>query len=285
MFFSKFRQSAFVRSIKAQQREGLDRRQRLQQVVEQCQALTAADLPPTQLMNKIGSDDADHFVGVMTGLFREIVDRFQLQPDARVLDIGCGCGRMAIPFAFFLHGGRYVGVDVWRAGVDWCQQHIAAGQTGFAFECLDSANNYYFDSYQPDVDNDYRLPFVAERSIDLVFAVSVFTHLVENDVRSYLAEIERALDADGKVYLSAFVIDEYFFRFVEQTGMHTEVKEAGDGAYYAYSGQDFFAGYSFEKWRAMFAGHGLKIVSFEVGSWAQKPGARPYQDLFVLVRA
>jgi hypothetical protein len=107
---------------------------------------------------------------------------------------------------------------------------------------------------------------------------------VEHDVQAYLAEIDRVLDVDGKVYLSCFVIDEYFFHYVEETGLHKAVKPAGEGIYYAYSGQDFFAGYSFDKWRTMFDQHRLKVVSYEVGSWAHKPGARPYQDLFVLVR-
>jgi ubiquinone/menaquinone biosynthesis C-methylase UbiE len=42
------------------------------------------------------------------------------KPDDRVLDVGCGIGRVALHFARFLgEHGRYDGFDAVRVGVDW----------------------------------------------------------------------------------------------------------------------------------------------------------------------
>lgn len=276
--------SQFVKGIEGHRRAQLEMRGRVQRVVDQCRSLSSADLPPVEYMQKIGSNDADHFRDVMFSMFSELVGRFGLDNRSRVLDIGCGCGRLAIPFSYYLDSGRYYGVDVWDAGIEWCRKHLLGDRKHVEFQCLGSNNNYYFGQYDASVRNDYRMPRIADKSIDLVFAISVFTHLVERDVRSYLSEITRVLDEQGAAYISAFVIDEYFTEFVEKTGKHKSVKRYKPGAFYAYRGQDFFAGYTERKWRKMFKRHGLKVVSYEVGSWAAKPGARTFQDIFVVIR-
>lgn len=187
-------------------------------------------------------------------------------------------------FSRYLAQGRYFGVDVWDEGVAWCANHIARANKNFSFHCLDSDNNYYFEEYRPDIRNAYSLPFVEDSSIDLVFAISVLTHLVADDCESYLSEIARALKSNGAAYLSIFIIDQYFFDYVKKTGLYTGVRKVKKGVYQAYKGQDFFAGYTEDKWRSLLRKHGLKAVSHEVGSWAEKPGARNYQDTFVVVR-
>ena len=43
------------------------------------------------------------------------------RPGERVLDVGCGIGRMARPLAGYLTGdGSYDGFDVNREGIRWC---------------------------------------------------------------------------------------------------------------------------------------------------------------------
>ncbi len=48
-----------------------------------------------------------------------------LRPSDRVLDVGCGVGRMAVPLTRYLSPeGRYEGFDVMANAVEWCQRHI-----------------------------------------------------------------------------------------------------------------------------------------------------------------
>jgi len=50
-----------------------------------------------------------------------------VRPDDRVLDVGCGCGRMAVPFLNYMSDiGGYWGFDVSRDGIAWCNRRIAS---------------------------------------------------------------------------------------------------------------------------------------------------------------
>lgn len=46
--------------------------------------------------------------------------------------------------------------------------------------------------------------------------------------------------------------------------------------------QDFFAGFTRHKWEQLLTTAGLEIISLERGNWAQKPGARTFQDLLIV---
>jgi cyclopropane fatty-acyl-phospholipid synthase-like methyltransferase len=55
------------------------------------------------------------------GYFRDLG---ALEPGDRVLDVGSGLGRMALPLTSYLEGGSYAGFDVGREMVRWCQRTI-----------------------------------------------------------------------------------------------------------------------------------------------------------------
>ena len=65
-----------------------------------------------------------------------------LQPDSRVLDVGCGIGRMAIPLTSLLSSrGGYWGFDIVRTGIKWCQARITPRYPNFHFEHTDVNND------------------------------------------------------------------------------------------------------------------------------------------------
>jgi cyclopropane fatty-acyl-phospholipid synthase-like methyltransferase len=266
--------------VQAEERRTAD----IRRAQESCWSVSDSHLPPVEMMNIIGSHDADHFRSVMAQLFHEVAYRCRVSDSSRVLDLGSGCGRLAYPFAKLLCNGRYFGVDVWSEGIQWCNENIASRNTNCEFQVVEARNNYYFEEFTGE-SNNFALD-VPSADIDLVFSISVFTHLVKKDCQSYLDEISRVLKPDGCAYITGFVIDRFFHRYVERTGNHRQVIPADEaGCHYAYKGQDFFAGYTMERWKEMFDQAGLELVSFEPGSWAQKPGSRVFQDTFVLVKA
>ena len=257
---------------------------RISSIVKSVRNLPDELLPPEQLMNIIGSYDKGHFLAQSTNFFEEFVKRGRLGPAAHVLDIGSGCGRMAFPFELYLDGGRYYGIDVWDEGIKWSSEFITARSPHMEFHLMEAENNYYFDSYKDGVENSFSLPFVEADSLDFVFAISVFTHLLEHDSRSYFKEIARCLKKGATAFITGFIIDHFFWQYVNATGKHKEVKAVGEGVFQAYAGQDFFGGYSMAKWREMLQESGLSIICYETGAWANKPGARGYQDTFIVVR-
>lgn len=251
------------------------------------EALTASQrctLPPVEYMQVIGSHDVDHFVNVMQEYFVEIATSCLVSPSASVLDLGCGAGRLAIPFSQYLQtGGSYVGVDVWCEGIDWCRNNILPRDgVEFSFIHVPANDNYYFSPTLSGRRNDFSLSFIESGSIQLAFAVSTFTHLRREDALQYLCALRRILDPSGLVYMTAFVIDRYFHDEVGRTGRFADVCEEAPGQFYGYSGQDYFAGFGREVWAEMFEIAGLYPLVVETGSWVKKPGSRRYQDLFLL---
>ena len=92
-------------------------------------------------MYSVGSGDFKA-VGLQ---FRSYFTEFGgLRPDDRVLDVGCGIGRMAVPLTSFLSSkGRYEGFEIVREGVAWCQKNISARFPNFVFRHADIRNNAY----------------------------------------------------------------------------------------------------------------------------------------------
>lgn len=255
---------------------------RLSDITAHCMALEGEDLPPIAAMNNVGSDTAEHFKSIMIDIFSELYKRFKLTPQSSVLDLGCGCGRFTFPFAQLLSdSGNYWGADVWSEGIDICNR--AHGRQNVSFHLLPAANNYYYDDFDGEKKNEFKLDFLPDESLDLAFGISVFSHLIEEDARAYLKEFRRVLKSAGCAYITCFVIDKFFYDYVERTGNHALVKQKSPGFFQAYEGQDFFGAFTLNKWREMTADYDLEIISIERGTWADKPSGRNYQDVLVLM--
>jgi SAM-dependent methyltransferase len=127
-----------------------------------------------------------------------------LDPAMTFLEIGCGVGRDAIQLIDVIGAtGRYVGTDVTRDSVVWCQQHISLDHPNFEFHHVDA----YHELYNPlgtRTSLDFALP-VEDGSVDRIALGSVFTHLFEDEVSHYLREIRRVLNPDGLAYATFFL--------------------------------------------------------------------------------
>lgn len=256
---------------------------RARAVADSLRADPPANLPPVPMMVTIGSNDAGHFVNNMAFYTGDIIRLCEVGPDAAVLDIGSGCGRLAIGFDRYLDANaEYVGFDVWSEGVAWCLSEITRRRPNFNFHTVAARDNYYYADGRSGDGNAFDLGFLPDHHFDTAFALSVFTHLTRADAEQYLRMVARVLKPGGIAYLTFFVIDDAFFRYVEETGLHRAVAEEEPGVWHAYTGQHFFAGFGRDRLETMMAAAGLAVVHSEPGLWANKPGARIYQDLFLV---
>jgi 2-polyprenyl-3-methyl-5-hydroxy-6-metoxy-1,4-benzoquinol methylase len=85
-------------------------------------------LPPAGLLF-IGSGDFE-----LTGnrFAQRLKEYAHLHAGSRVLDIGCGIGRLARPLTDILQPpGIYKGFDVVKTGIDWCNKNIASQVPAF----------------------------------------------------------------------------------------------------------------------------------------------------------
>lgn len=129
-----------------------------------------------------------------------------LSRQARVLEIGCGSGRMALPLTGYLDTkGTYVGVDITLPSILWCQRHITSRHPNFTFIHTD----LYNQRYNPDgrqLARDYVFPF-PDGAFDFIFLTSVFTHLLPEDATHYLGEVARLLAAEGQALFTFFLLN------------------------------------------------------------------------------
>lgn len=277
------KESAYIVHQRQRESGARDAETLIQSIVARYMTMDDAELPPTWMMNKIGSHSAEHFRKTGSWTFVELLKRGKVTPESRVVDIGSGCGRLAIPFSLYIKNGSYFGTDVFEDGVKWCAENISVKNPNFKFFLQVVENNYYFGGAAKPSAN-LSLSFADTSSIDLVFAISVFTHLVEADAQTYLHEISRCLQPNGIAYVTCFIIDRTFGSFVKRSGLHSAVQLVSEGHYQAYSGQDFFGGYDMPRWRQMVDQAGLEIAGFDPGTWAEKLGAIQYQDTFILTK-
>jgi SAM-dependent methyltransferase len=159
------------------------------------------DLPPLRLQD-VGVGDF-RWVGEL--LLNLLKHAGELKPSDRVLDIGCGVGRVAIPLTGYLTTGTYDGFDIVRPWVRWCRRNITPKHPNFRFTHANVYNSHYNRRGVPA--DRYRFPY-ADASFDFAFATSVFTHLPLEDARQYLAEAHRVLRPGGTLLATFFLLDE-----------------------------------------------------------------------------
>jgi SAM-dependent methyltransferase len=133
-----------------------------------------------------------------------LVQKCGLTKASRVLDVGCGAGRLAVGILAELGGvASYTGIDVIRTTVDWCQQELQPTHPGLRFIHLDVANERYNPSGAV-IEAQTRLP-VEDGSADVVNLYSVFSHMTYGDVVNYLHELRRVMAPTGRLFLTAFI--------------------------------------------------------------------------------
>jgi len=217
-----------------------------------------------------------------------------LRASSRVLDLGCGLGRVAFPLRRALVDGTYDGVDVVREKIDFLRERFTPRYPAFRFHLLDVANTAYNPGGAVAHDGDISLPF-DDRSFDVVIGASLFTHLVPITARRYLAEIGRLLADGGRCTLSLFLLD-VFDEGRPRTGLsageafsfaHRYTDEAGAVAVSSLESPELMVAWPLGLLEPLAAAAGLRLVSPpRLGQWS---GAAAdwtwWQDLVVLERS
>jgi SAM-dependent methyltransferase len=162
---------------------------------------SAIPLPPENNLAIVGGG---LFVGFeFLALF---IEHAGLRPDAQVLDVGCGVGRLAVPLTLYLSDrGRYEGFDIVPSGIDWAQREIGRRYAHFRFRHVDIHNGMYNPAGTLSA-GTFRFPY-DDGEFDVIVLASVFTHMRGPEVRHYLDEIRRVLRPGGIVLATFFLMD------------------------------------------------------------------------------
>ena len=167
-------------------------------------------LPPEALRHRVhGAADEQSFLDVGRQCAQDILaglQRIGRAPDSfeSVLDFGCGCGRVLRWLAPELTPARLFGTDIDRQAVAWCSKNLP----GIAWS----------------VNAGLPPTGYAAQSFDLIYAISVFSHLDEDFQFYWLNELRRITKPDGIVLLS--IHGSYYLDTLEE-GMVAEIKAKG----------------------------------------------------------
>src|SRR5439155_18219524 len=119
-----------------------------------------------------------------------------IQPNSHVMDIGCGCGRTARLLAINPNVQRYTGFDVIAPYIEWCNRYFGEIYPGrFIFHRLDVKTDWY--NPNGTLTGKTVIFPAAGSDVDLIFAASLFTHLLLDDARCYMRESNRVLKNGG----------------------------------------------------------------------------------------
>ena len=234
-----------------------------------------ADLPPLHLRRYVGPLDSFESSGAeFMGYLRSLAG---LLPSERVLDIGCGCGQMALHLKNYLdENGSYVGVDIHRPSINWCGQNIARRHKNFQFAHIDVRNLAYNPNAAQRAEA-YVFPF-ADRSFDLILLKSVFTHMRPPEVSNYLSEVARLLKSDGRCLVTFFLLND------QQAALKNDLAfNFGEGECRVHEHSPESAVAYDEKFvMQLLEKYGLAVEKKNYGHWSGREDGLSYQDILIV---
>ena len=189
--------------------------------VETC--MHGLPIPPIPLWQGYGKTSNEFLasgrehVQKMLDILREA--NFPLGNGKRILELGCGGGRMIRHLKEFAESGEVWGTDVCAEYIIWCKQYLSPP---FHFVTTTTIPH---------------LPF-ADNYFDFVYAGSVFTH-IDDLPDAWLLELRRVLSPSGMLYitihdehtielLDTVYKNEWFERYLNADPVYrTQKKKAG----------------------------------------------------------
>ena len=138
-------------------------------------------VPPAELLARIGEESAESYLGAGRAIKLDVEALAGPLAGRRVLDFGCGCGRLLRHL-----DAEPVGVDIDAPSVAWVNEHL-------------TARAHVIGEGPP-------LPF-EDGAFDVVVAVSVITHLTDLWAE-WLLELHRVL-APGGLLVASFFSEAY----------------------------------------------------------------------------
>ena len=240
--------------------------------------------PPRDLW--INPDDSiTHYVRWIWEYLAYLTILCGLQRHDAVLELGCGHGRIARGLLTYMRSpGRYVGLDVDARRIGDASERFTSRYPNFTFIRADIHSLQYNPTGAIGA-SDYTFPF-DDDAFDVIFAASLFTHLLPSEAANYFRECARVLRRDGRCLVSVFVLDYYrgpgttistLYEFPHQFPGY-------EGAAVRHLDHpDAAIAYSLRTLQTMSEAAGLRIERVLPGLWAEGQGwACHEQDLLLL---
>jgi SAM-dependent methyltransferase len=144
-----------------------------------------AATPESALAAVDGSASED--VVQITGRFtaRQVATALELTAEDRVLELGCGVGRIGRELA--PHCARWIGVDISEKMIDHARTRLGH---------LDNTEFHQLERT--------RLDMLADASLSRAYSVAVLCHMDKEDLYLYLQELHRTVRPGGLIYVETW---------------------------------------------------------------------------------
>lgn len=210
-----------------------------------------------------------------------------LRTDESVMEIGCNHGRTMLSLAQYLRTpGRYEGFDIAREQVEYAQRNVGSAQCSVGFHYVDVYNEFYNPEGKLDV-AVFEFPCGPDE-FDVVFAASVFTHMLPPGVANYIKQTGRVLKPGGRALFSVFVLDYFRGKGTALSPVYDYVHKLDgydDVAIIDPNRPEAFIAYSKARLEQMVADAGLELTRLVPGTWSTShPVGVCDQDLIVLTK-
>jgi SAM-dependent methyltransferase len=166
-------------------------------------------LPPNHLRIRIGVGNRIlanhvHFIEMGNWYWLEFLSRQYCTSTSDIVELGCGCGRIARPLKGEWFQGTYIGVDLDSEMIDYCRCHFPEKKFSFL---LSPHQSKAYSPANPGVARSIadKLEIKETDSKDFVFSISLYSHLLEREFVEYLGESARILRSGGLMYMTFFV--------------------------------------------------------------------------------
>lgn len=235
-------------------------------------------VPPKDLNIQFGGGGYLAVGDKMRGLLEKW---FGLAPQHKVLDVGCGAGRVAAGLVEYLAPeGEYHGFDTYPFGIEWCQKAYA-DFPNFHFSVSDVHNTMY-NPFSQTKASEYVFPF-DDASFDLVVLRSVFTHMFPDEMLNYTEQIARVLRPGGNALATFFLINDDAKSHQKRTGKGPKFQKYG--LFHTEDPKEPLdcVGYDESFVRRMFQNTSLVLDNIVYGHWCGRK-SNLYQDYALLHR-
>ena len=164
---------------------------------------------PDEIWGEVGDNYANWVY--QQGFFAALIKCFNQNESSKIIDFGCGHGKLAPVSVFFTHPeGEYLGIDINESYINYCRRKYSKlPRVRF---CVSKDYNPLYAPQQKSVVTEIRSYGedwnITPDSIDIVMALSVFTHLQESDALGYANRIHIILKPNALAILTCHIVEE-----------------------------------------------------------------------------
>jgi len=239
-------------------------------------------LPPQKFIDAVAGGPVHSAGHVEVGrqLHTLVKERCCVLPEDAVLDLGCGCGRIAVHFTASQRG-EYHGLDIMNPMVEWCRAQITTRFPNFHFHHADLENTLYRGGTENAA--TFKFPF-SDSKFNVVFATSLFTHLLPDSATNYAQEIARVLRPGGRALLTFFLLNsDWRERIASGQKLLAEFPyKIGDCRTANLENPEAVIAYEQHDAVKIFEDAGLDVDSISLGAWRKRSDGWTWQDAILV---